>query len=118
MATFKVNLKIDQGASFSRVVIWKTGKPAVPVDLTGCRARMHVREEIESSTVLLEFTTENGGIVLGGTTGRIEYAILTPLMSAAINWLAAGYDLEIIFPDGSVHRKIAGSVAVSREYTR
>ena len=118
MAAFKVNLKIDQGASFSKVVFWKTGTPAVPVDLTGCRARMQVLSKVESSAVLLEFTTENGGIVLGGATGRIEFAILTPARTALIDWLTAGYDLEIIFPDNTVQRKIGGSVGVTREFTR
>ena len=118
MAAFKVNLKIDQGATFSKVVTWKAGSPAVPVNLTGCTARMQVREKTESPTVLLDLTTENDGIVLGGVAGTIEFCRLPATQSAAINWKNGVYDLEIVFADGTVKRKIAGSVVISPEVTR
>lgn len=67
---FKVKLTILKGSTFSQLVTWSTGataETATPVDLTGCKARMQIRPDIESSTVLEEFTTEDGGIELGGT---------------------------------------------------
>ena len=118
MPAFKVNLKIDQGSTFAKHVTWKAGNPAVPVDLTGCTARMQVREKIESPVKLLNLTTENGGIVLGGAAGTIDYCRLSDHETAAIIWLTGVYDLEIVFPDGTVQRKIAGNVTVSPEVTR
>jgi hypothetical protein len=35
-----------------------------------------------------------------------------------LNWTTAVYDLEIEFPDGTVVRRMAGSVVVSPEVTR
>ena len=63
----KLKLTIYQGATFRKRLTWKGPLPAqTPIDLTGCTARMQVRPEVESSTVLLELTTANGGITLGG----------------------------------------------------
>ena len=118
MSTFKINLKINQGATFSKLVTWKTGTPPVPVDLTGCTARMQVRARVDSPTALLDLTTENGGIVLGGVLGTIEFCKLSATASAAIGWKSGVYDLEIVFPGGTVLRKMAGSVAISPEVTR
>lgn len=118
MAAFKFNLGIDQGATFSLPVTWKTGKkPAVPVDLTGCTARMQVREKLDAPAVLVELTTENGGIALGGVSGTVTLRIEADA-TAAFTWRAGVYDLEIIFADGTVRRLMYGSVSVSLEVTR
>ncbi|CAN7453835.1 hypothetical protein LJR066_002859 [Acidovorax sp. LjRoot66] len=113
----KLKLTIYQGATFRKRLTWKAGTPAVPVDLTGCTARMQVRAEIESATVLLNLTTENGGITLGGTAGTID------LLSAEdetsdMTWDGGVWDLEIVHPGGEVTRLAQGSVSVSPEVTR
>lgn len=117
MAAFKVPLKIEQGATFSELVTWKAGTPAVPVNLTGCTARMHVRAKLESTALLLDLTTENGGIVLGGSAGTV-LIYLTDEQTEAIGWTSGVYDLEIAFPGGTVTRLLKGSVSVSPEVTR
>lgn len=118
MAAFKLNLKIDQGATFTKQVTWKTGPaPGVAVDLTGCTARMHARAKITDAVKLLDLTTANGGIVLGGSAGTVEI-ILTDEQTAAITWTSAVYDLEIEFADGTVRRLLQGSISVSPEVTR
>jgi hypothetical protein len=114
---FKLNLKIDQGGTFAKSVTWKTGAPPRPVDLTGCKARMQVRETLESPLVLLELTSEGGRIVLGGEEGTVAM-LVDPITTAAIAWESGVYDLEVIFPDGSIRRLLAGSVSVSPEVTR
>lgn len=119
MPAHKVPLKFEQGATFNEPYTWKAGPPkgAVPVDLTGCTARAQVRPEISSPIVLLELTTENGGIELGGITGTIRLRV-SAATTAAFDWDAGEYDLEIVFPDGTVVRRMAGSVSVSPEVTR
>ena len=107
----------DRGATFEKVITWKAGEPATPVNLTGCTARMHVREEIDSPTTLLELTTENGGIALGGALGTITLR-LSATATAAMTWLSGVYDLEIVYPDTRIRRLLAGAVNVSREVTR
>lgn len=88
-----------------------------PIDLTGCTARMQVRPEVESSTVLLELTTANGGITLGGVAGTIELFVSDD-DSAAFTWQSGSWDLEIEFPGGDVRRLAQGTVNVSPEVTR
>jgi hypothetical protein len=117
MAAAKLPLKIDQGATFIKDVTWKAGKPAVAVDLTGAKARMQIREKIDAPAVLLELTTENGGIALGGAAGTVALRI-EAVATAAITWRTGVYDLEIEFADGTVRRLLFGGVSVSPEVTR
>lgn len=118
MAAFKLNLKIDQGATFSKLVTWRTGSTTgTPVDLTGCIARMQARSKITDQLVLLDLTTANGGIALGGAAGTIQIK-LTATQTAAFTWSSAVYDMEIEFPDGTVMRRLQGVISVYPEVTR
>lgn len=117
MSAAKLKLAIEQGATFRKVLTWKAGTPAVPVNLTGCTARMQIRKEIANATPYVTLTTENGGIVLGGAAGTIEL-IITPTATAAITWASGVYDLEIVFSPTEVRRLVYGPVTVSPEVTR
>lgn len=113
----KRKLTILQGATFRKRWTWKPG--GVPMDFTGCKARMQVRAEIDSTAVLLELTTENGGIVLGAEPGTIDLYI-PATQTAAISWEGGVFDLEIQYASGpdDVDRLIYGGISVSREVTR
>lgn len=117
MAAFKVPLKIDQGTDFSKPVTWKAGTPPVPVDLTGCTARTHIRASLESPAVLLNLTTENGGIVLGGAAGTIEH-VITRTQTEGVAWRDAVYDTKLTYPNGKTRRIMHGSVSLSPGVTR
>lgn len=117
MAAFKLNLTVLQGETFRQVSTWKAGKPPVPVDLTGCTARMHVRATVEAGEVLLSLSTADGHIELGGPAGTITLR-LSAEETAAITWRLGVYDLEIVHADGTVRRLYAGRVTVSPEVTR
>jgi hypothetical protein len=43
----------------------------VAINLTGYTARMQVRSTLESAEALIELTTANGRIALGGSAGTI-----------------------------------------------
>lgn len=121
MPAGKLNLKIEQGATFRRRLQWKAGDPAVPVDLTGYQVRMQVRSEQIAATVLLELTTTNGGIAItDAAQGRFEL-YLKAADTAALTFDSGVYDLEMVAPDApdnTVTRLLAGSVSVSPEVTR
>lgn len=120
MPAHKVNLDIEQGATFDKTYTWMSGASrdtAVPVDLTSCKARAQIREEIDSPDVQLELTTENGRIILGGPAGTIRL-LVSAADTSAIDWDAGVYDLEVEFADGHVVRRMAGCVRVSQEVTR
>lgn len=117
MSAFKLNLKIDRGATFSKVVTWKTGTPAAVVNLTGCAARMQIRSTVDSTKVLLELTTLNGGLVLGGALGTVTLLISADA-TKIITVQNAVYDLEIVFVNGTIRRLVGGTVTISPEVTR
>lgn len=113
----RYRLIIDQGATLEKRLVYKAGTPKVPVDLTGCTARMQIRATPDATEVLLELTTENGRIALGGTSGEITL-LLTPEETAALTWTSGIYDLELVWASGRVKRLLRGGVAVRREVTR
>lgn len=108
---------IEQGATFNQRLVYKDSNGLV-VDLTGHIARMQIRANLLAPTVLLELTTENGGIVLGGNTGTIDL-LISAEATAALTWTKGVYDLEVKrVSDGFVARLLEGAFAVSREVTR
>lgn len=116
---FKRNLTIYKGAPFYDRVVWKTGASkatAVPVDLTGYTARMHIREAVDSLEVLLELATENNRIVLDAE-GGIELHI-SDEDTATIDFTRAVYDLELMRNGRTVRRLYEGRVSVKPEVTR
>lgn len=114
-------LTIDQGARLYKKFLWRDRLSLVPIDLTGYKANMQVRETTESGTVLLTLSTEtitkDGNITLGGSNGTIELELLAPV-TAAITWKNAVYDLELYTTADDVIRLIEGPVIVSKETTR
>lgn len=88
-----------------------------PVDLTGYTARMQVRASAAADAVLLDLTTENGGITLGTTDGTVT-CTATATQTAALTFGTGVYDLELVDGSGVVTRLAEGSVCLSREVTR
>jgi hypothetical protein len=113
-----VNLTIYQGSTFSQEFQWKSGDPAVPVDLTGYAARMQIREKISSPNYIVNLTTENGGIVIrDAVNGKFSIEISADA-TTTMNFKTAVYDLEFVSPDGIVRRLLGGTVTLSPEVTR
>jgi len=106
---------IDQGATYSQVITWKDSA-GTPVSLVGYTARMQVRGIPSSSDIVIELTTENGRITLGGVAGTVTLTIAASDTAA----LAAGsmkYDLELV--NGIVvERLLMGTFTVRSEVTR
>jgi hypothetical protein len=113
-------INCEQGATFSRTFTifdpTVNGVPGSPVNLTGYSARMQVRPEIESSEILVELTTENGYITLGGIDGTIDLYIPADVTKTIRT--DGLYDLEIYNIDNSVYRVIKGPFVTDPEVTR
>lgn len=88
-----------------------------PVDLSNYTARMQMRSSAGSDVVLLELTTENGGLTLGGTDGTVS-RMIAATATAALAFRTAVYDLELVDGAGNVTRLAEGAVCVDREVTR
>lgn len=109
------DITCDQGATFSRVITWKNSN-GTPIDLTNYTARMQVRANYPATTTVLNLTTENGGITLGGAAGTITLAA-TATATAAISADQYVYDLELI-TGAQVTRVVEGTFTVTPEVTR
>lgn len=119
MTTFpgKHNLFVYRGATFSKQIVWKDENGAL-INLTGWKARLHMRETVDESTPFLTLTTENGGLALGGAAGTINL-LASATATAAIQVTEGVYDLEMVAPDTvTVTRLLEGLVFVSPEVTR
>lgn len=104
-----------QGATFSETFTYKIG--GTPVDLTSYTARMQVRKTPSSDTKILDLTTENSAIVLGGALGTITVTISATAM-AAVQGNKYRYDLELSSAGGVVTRLLEGVFLVTAEVTR
>ena len=109
------DLCVPQGATFSRVIIWKADGDEV--NLTGYAARAQIRPSASSATTTLSLTTENSRITLGGTAGTITLSI-SATDTAAITAGRYVYDLELVSAGGIVTRLLQGIVTVSANVTR
>jgi hypothetical protein len=105
---------IIQGATYRRSWVWT--RDGVPVDMTGWLGRMQVRADYKSAEVLLELTTDNGGMTLGADGSITLYA--SDETTAAMQ-SAGRYDIELEMPDdGDVIRWRQGKMGLSPEVTR
>ncbi len=116
MAAAKYKLKLEQGVTLRKPFTWRAASD--PVILTGYKARMQIRPEIDSSAVLAELTTENGGILIEAPTTGTFVLYLDDVITAALEFDQAVYDVEMIAPNGDVTRVMQGVVTLSREVTR
>lgn len=113
-------LTIKQGATFRQKFVYKAGASvnnAAPVDLSGFTGRAQMRPDYNSTAVHASWTTENGGMLLGGPTGEITLfssASDTELMPAE----KGVWDLELVSPDGEVLRILEGTTEVTPEVTK
>jgi hypothetical protein len=116
MAAAKRNITIEQGATYRYSLIWKDSD-GVPVDLSGYIARMQVRKMFTSDDTLLDLSSANGDIVLGGVLGTIEIEA-SAADTALITDKVGVYDVELESSSGVVTRIIEGSVTIKPEVTR
>lgn len=110
------DIEIEIGVTFQLNIVWKD-PDGNPIDNTGYDARMQVRHKYTSETALLEFTTTNSRITLGGTDGRISVKGAA-ILSDPITEKYGVYDLEMIAPNGDVYRVLQGVVTFSPQVTR
>ena len=78
---------------------------------------MQIRREIDSTSTLLELTTENARIVIYPSLGAIELKLSASETSALTR--GGFYDLEIVKTStGEVQKVIRGEFRLEKEVTR
>ena len=115
MSATTYDILIEQGATFSQVITYK--EAGVAINLTGYTARLQVRSTLESATSVVELTTANSRIALGGAAGTISLTI-SATDTAALTAGRGVYDLELVSGSGIVTRLLQGVCTISRNVTR
>jgi hypothetical protein len=110
-----LNLNIEQGATWGHKVTWLEIDTNNPIDLTEYSARMQVRQYTYGD-VIIELTSDNGKVVLGGTAGTIELA-LTAEETSSLPVGELKYDLELV-KSTEVTRFLMGTITVDAEITK
>ena len=116
MPAGKLNLIIEQGSTFEKILFWKDIDGNF-MDLTGYEACMQIRSQIGSTSVLLELTDGNGRIVLGGNTGQVTL-VLTAAETTNLNWTDGVYEIKLTSPGGNTKRLLEGTIKVSKSVTK
>lgn len=86
-----------------------------PVPLSLVKARMQIRDQ--KGILILELTTENGGVIIDPVNYTIAIAISAE-QTSALSFNIAYYDLEIEDVTLRVQRLAKGTVRVSTEITK
>lgn len=87
-----------------------------PVPLAGYTGRMQIRGKLTDAEVILELTTENGGIIIDDTNKTITI-VITAAQSALLDFSAAVYSLELV--NGTeVIPFLSGGITLVKEVTR
>ena len=117
MAAGTLNLIIEQGSTFSKVLTYKDSSGTV-IDLSGYSARMQARVNVGDTYTLFSLTSASGGgLTISGVDGKITITI-TSTATATYKFDTAVYDLEIDDGSGVVTRLIEGKITLSKEVTR
>jgi FlaG/FlaF family flagellin (archaellin) len=109
MSAGKLDFLIEQNATFTKVLTYYSNTK-IPVDLTGYSAHLQVKDVY--GTLLLDLSTLNGLIVLGGTAGTISLTV-PAVITSTLTFTNSPYDLTLTGSDGTVVRLLEGSFSVS-----
>lgn len=115
------DLIVDQGATVNTVFTVKNSARS-PISLAGYTARMQVRTfdtttRDPNTSVVAEYTTENGYITVGGAAGTV-ILLIPPAEMAAYEPGNYVYDVEVESSTGETTRIVQGKFIVRAEVTR
>ena len=111
-----LDITLDQGADRTIINTWKDSEGAL-MDLTGYTGVMQIRETKSGTEALLELTTENGGLAMGGVAGTITM-VFTDTQTAALDFDEGTYDLLLYDSTMKARRLLQGKIINSKSTTR
>lgn len=114
MKAGRFNFELVQGDTFSKSPAWKINNSYVNV--TGYTAKMDVKIAPTSTSTIIELTSENGRITVGGIDGKFTLYI-SPTDSATIPSGNYIYDLDVTSPGGVVNTLLTGGFTVVKQVT-
>ena len=131
MSAAAYDIVLEQGEDWAPIWTLNYSGTGSPIDLTGFSAHLQMRSTFYATSILAEFKSSNGSIVLGGAAGTVQ-----PIMSAAQSTaLSSGqvaltntingrqvfklgtYDLKITDAGGKVSTVMGGNVWMAPQVT-
>ena len=116
MAAGIYHLYLEQG-TYHDVLMTYFDAADDPIDLTGYEAKLQIRKRKTSPDVVLELSTDNGGIILGSGDGTVRI-VFTDEQTAALPHMSGFYDIKLTPPSGQAERFLQGDVEVSQAVTQ
>lgn len=120
MQTANYNMSCKAGTTFRKIFTFKDASENL-INFEGYSARMQLRSSYDSSLVVLELTSDNGGIVIDAPSGTISLYIsddATSVLAPEFVKVNYVYDLELVAPNDDVISPIYGKFTVTPEVTR
>lgn len=115
MKPAKLNLQVNQAASFSQPLQWLSDD--VPVNLAGYTFRMAAKAKVTDQTTALQLSSEDGGVLVANAAqGKFEIK-LSRAQTTALTQRNYVYDLLAIAPNGDGYRLLEGSITVEPAVT-
>jgi hypothetical protein len=116
----KFDLVMVQGATFEKSFEYKDSSKT-SINLTGYTARLQVRSDTDSSTTLIDLTTENNRITLNDPTTGVIQLYISAADTAALTFNTGVYDLELQHVASGrtiVENIVYGNVSLRKNVTR
>ena len=107
---------IEQGATFGQTLTLKDSSDTV-INLTGFSGAMSFRENPDAASSILDITTANSRMTMGGNAGTVILEV-SATDTAALTASDGVFDLEITSGAGIVTRLIEGTYSIRRNITR
>jgi hypothetical protein len=88
-----------------------------PVSLLGCDILMQVRQEADAQNIIMQFSTADSEITIGGVDNN-EVTILPKVVPANAPARKCAYDVQITFPDSTIKTWVTGEFEILKDVTR
>lgn len=130
MAAAKLDIYIEQGATFSLTVTFRAppvppSLTGVPINLTGYTYRGKIRKRLSDTQVIVDLTctildqtTNTGQVTFSLTAAQTAAIALKPQKTATRVPEPFAYDIEVVYPNSTVDRVLEGVANISPEVTK
>jgi hypothetical protein len=113
------DITIQKGATFIYPILIWTDNRTSRKNLTGFTAELKIKRKLPNgdleTTSIIELTTENGGITIGGLEGTIDLFI-SATTTATLLSANAFYDLKLI-NGASIETALSGTATIKETVT-
>ena len=109
------NWEVDQNTTFTFSVVYKDNEDN-PIDLTGCSAKMQVRDTKGGSKLAFSLTSPIGGITIDGPNGKVTVK-MTPTQTNKLFYPKSSYDIMLTDSNLNKIKLLEGFMTLSRSVT-